>query len=634
MSVNSLAASSEALRAATLSFNQKSLPPKSPSSALTAATKAAQVRSSVRPRPGEIGSSIALERGVAKRRQENTTSPMPLDPSMVAATLAASRHSTSPGKALEREEVVSVRARRKHFQEELFQEPGRGEGGGGGLYKISPERSRMNTPDPAVDSSNIDDISSLKSLFEKSSNTSNPVIHAPKPVRGIENASLTAAILATQLSPSTCASTQSSRRGSPVHKAPNRASPSRGDAVGKLSPLDIVPRLSLPPLSRGSTVSSVSRESDRPRSSTENGKADALLAATLASSPKPPDRLGPPQPPPSRRKEIKKKPQVVVREISYEPEDTSDTDSDSGSRYGTARTSMSINASKANASAISLPQLFTPPGPPPLPQRPSIPQLKPEDGPALKAAQMPPRAYSAFTSPSRQSPTRPSPIPRHRTGDSVLAASLAPSRVVSPSPRKPPAPPAPRRRRSLPPPPKGLRETMRKPRTPPKEPSPHRRNPHLVRHPHKHSKGEGKRWRHFVTEDERKRYDGLWAANKGLLLPTSAPPPPPPRGRATARNFEDEQHEWSSAPTYAEPLSDCVDSLIVRDIWQRSRLPDHQLAEIWELVGREGKARLSRDEFVVGTWLVDQCLKGRKLPAKVQDEVWESVRRLGVKGRK
>jgi len=631
----SLTASSEALRAATLSFNQKSPPPpKSPSSALTAATRAAQVRSPIRPSPGEIGSSIAPERGVARWKQENTTSPMSLDPSMVAATLAASRHSTSPSKSPEKEEEgVSVRSRRRHFQEELFQAPGRGGGGGGGLHKISPERSRTNTPDAAVDSSHIDDIASLKSLFEKSSDTPGPAIHAPKPVRGMENASLTAAILATQLSPSTCASTQSSRRGSPVHKAPNRASPSRGDAVGKLSPPDIVPVLSLPPLSRGPTVSSVSRGSDRPRSSTESGKADALLAATLASSPKPPDRLQPPQPPPSRRKETKKEPQVAVREASYESEDVSDAGSDSGSRYGTARTSMSINA-KVNVSTISLPQLFAPPGPPPLPRRPSIPQLKPDDGPALKAAQMPPNTNSASTSPPRQSPTRPRPIPRHRTGDSILAASLAPSRVVSPSPRKPPAPPAPRRRRSLPPPPKGLRETMRKPRTPPKEPSPHRRKPHLVRHPHKHSQGEGRRWRHFVTEAERKRYDGLWAANKGLLLPTSAPPPPPPpRGRATARNFQDEQHEWSSAPTYAEPLSDCVSSLIVREIWRRSRLPDHQLAEIWELVGREGKARLSRDEFVVGTWLVDQCLKGRKLPAKVQDEVWESVRRLGVKRR-
>ncbi|KAG0124376.1 hypothetical protein HOY82DRAFT_493977 [Tuber indicum] len=292
---------------------------------------------------------------------------------------------------------------------------------------------------------------------------------------------------------------------------------------------------------------------------------------------------------------------------------------------------MSIKASRTNASAISLPQLFTPPGPPALPRRPSIPQLESDYPSAMKATQISPRAHSASTSPSRRSPPRPNPIPHHQTGDSILAASLASSRVVSSSPRKPPAPPAPRRRRSLPPPPKGLRETMRKPRTPPKEPSPHRRNPHLVKHPHKHSEGECKRWRHFVTEAERKRYDGLWAANKGLLLPTSAPPPPPPRGRATARNFNDEQHEWSSAPTYAEPLSDCVHSLIVRDIWRRARLPDDQLAEIWELVDREGNARLSRDEFIVGTWLVDQCLKGRKLPARVQDEVWESVRRLGVK---
>ena len=33
---------------------------------------------------------------------------------------------------------------------------------------------------------------------------------------------------------------------------------------------------------------------------------------------------------------------------------------------------------------------------------------------------------------------------------------------------------------------------------------------------------------------------------------------------------------------------------------------------------------------MVGTWLIDQCLAGRKLPGRVEESVWNSVKRIRV----
>ena len=79
-----------------------------------------------------------------------------------------------------------------------------------------------------------------------------------------------------------------------------------------------------------------------------------------------------------------------------------------------------------------------------------------------------------------------------------------------------------------------------------------------------------------------------------------------------------------------DPALDVL-NLVVREIWSRSRLPEHELAEVWELVDGRQVGRLKREEFVVGLWLVDQRLKGRKLPIKVSESVWDSVRGTGVR---
>ena len=208
--------------------------------------------------------------------------------------------------------------------------------------------------------------------------------------------------------------------------------------------------------------------------------------------------------------------------------------------------------------------------------------------------------------------------------DAIVASSLASSRAPSPA-RNVPAPPPPRRSSlsralfrhldssdtNLPRhggPHHGMRQTLRKYESDDTDDeSERRKHRHFMKHPNKHHEGSRKRWKDKVTDRERKRYEGVWAANKGLFL-TSLP----------TRSNEEATNEIST--------SESVLDLVVRDIWSRSRLPTDTLAEIWDLVDRQGVGRLTRDEFVLGLWLIDQRLKGRKLPVRVAPTLWASVR--------
>lgn len=244
-------------------------------------------------------------------------------------------------------------------------------------------------------------------------------------------------------------------------------------------------------------------------------------------------------------------------------------------------------------------------------------------------------------------------ITKHMTGESlssaIMGAALASSR--NPSPARPyspydsyvATPPLPARKHHFthspfgrsPSPPKAkqhpsgkLRTTMRKdPSSSDDEEKDERYKRKGTRimglgrkHPNKHHEGTRKRWRDQITERERKRYEGVWAANRGLFIPIS-PTPAPSRDLPRApQNSTDE-----------DTSSDVLD-LVAKDIWNRSRLPEHVLEEVWDLVDGRAIGRLRREEFVVGLWLIDQRLKGRKLPIKVSDSVWGSVRgATGVK---
>ncbi|THV54575.1 hypothetical protein BGAL_0024g00400 [Botrytis galanthina] len=225
--------------------------------------------------------------------------------------------------------------------------------------------------------------------------------------------------------------------------------------------------------------------------------------------------------------------------------------------------------------------------------------------------------------------------------NAMVAGYLASSRASTPSISsgviQPPAPPPPRRLKKLfqsdhsrtPTPPQSslsangvptMKTTMRKPKTEKElreeegEGERRRAKKHLVKkHPNKHDEGNRKRWRDEITEKERKRYEALWASNKGLFPYTM-----------------DRRGEMVEI----EGAADTVPGLVVKDLWERSRLGGDVLEEVWELVhgkgywGRDKEkryGRLERDEFVVGLWLIDQRLKGRKLPARVNHSIWASA---------
>ena len=214
--------------------------------------------------------------------------------------------------------------------------------------------------------------------------------------------------------------------------------------------------------------------------------------------------------------------------------------------------------------------------------------------------------------------------------DAIVASSLASSRPVSPHrPHKPPLPLRRSKSHSFvtprqpelweepplkSPPVRPFRQTLRKQSKPEDDEeetnTAKRGRRHFLRkHQHKHHEGDRRRWRDKVTERERRRYEGLWAANKGLYLFWKTP----------------EGRFGGSQPTAAE--TDLVVNVVVRDIWERSRLPRDVLEEVWKLVASNDEAMaLKRDEFVVGLWLIDQRLKGRKLPPSISQSVWGSVR--------
>ncbi|KAI4740872.1 hypothetical protein E4T50_08678 [Aureobasidium sp. EXF-12298] len=234
-------------------------------------------------------------------------------------------------------------------------------------------------------------------------------------------------------------------------------------------------------------------------------------------------------------------------------------------------------------------------------------------------------------------PRRMTPL---KSGDSlanaIVASSLASSRAPSPT-KLPPSVPGRRTSHTklftrTPSPKKGMRHTMRKPASDSdsdqddEDPySKHKKKRWVKKHPNKHHEGDRKRWRDAITQSERKRYEGLWAANKGICVQYTAD-----ELLILAAHPESKESDRIRAE-----VSDQVADIVARDIWTRSRLPLHELELIWDLVDNQQCGRLHRDEFVVGLWLIDQRLKGRKIPVKVTDSVWNSVRLLsGIKLRK
>ena len=191
-------------------------------------------------------------------------------------------------------------------------------------------------------------------------------------------------------------------------------------------------------------------------------------------------------------------------------------------------------------------------------------------------------------------------LPLESLTSAIVAGSLASARLTPQHTGGSLAPPVPRPQKSP-----RLMQTLRQPPKPVEEDTDRHKKKSLKLHKGKHAHHEGsrKKWREEVTPRERKRYEAVWASNRGLLLDL-------PNAPEEAMNGEPSEY---------------VLNTVVREIWKRSRLPVDELAEVWDLVDRKGEGVLGRQEFVVGMWLIDQRLRGRKIPTKVSDSVWGSA---------
>ncbi|RMJ10640.1 hypothetical protein CDV36_009730 [Fusarium kuroshium] len=253
--------------------------------------------------------------------------------------------------------------------------------------------------------------------------------------------------------------------------------------------------------------------------------------------------------------------------------------------------SASSNDTFVSASSVQSPERLTPPTLPP----------------KRRAAASTPSSPSREVRRHRPQSSSVTNLPLESLTSAIVAGSLASARLTPHNTGGSLAPQLPRRQKSP-----RMMQTLRQPaKASDEDLDRHKKKPlHKLHSSGKHSHHEGsrKKWREEITPRERKRYEAVWASNRGLLL------------------------DYPNSPLDAmdNDPSEYVVNVIAREIWKRSRLPADELAEVWDLVDRKGRGILGRAEFVVGMWLIDQRLRGRKIPAKVSDSVWGSANGMKV----
>lgn len=162
---------------------------------------------------------------------------------------------------------------------------------------------------------------------------------------------------------------------------------------------------------------------------------------------------------------------------------------------------------------------------------------------------------------------------------------------------------------------------------------------------------ENKPWKNhneclYVSEQERKRYEGVWVSNKGLYMRLvvtrlvgvdydaepgmSAPAEEMSLRAAQLLSKLESQDAEDFHGLVSADLNQLIHAVVVRRLWQRSRLPAETLEAVWNLVDFRKDGTLNKPEFLVGMWLVDQCLYGRKLPKNVDPIVWDSLGSIGL----
>ncbi|OHW91192.1 increased rDNA silencing protein 4 [Colletotrichum incanum] len=182
-----------------------------------------------------------------------------------------------------------------------------------------------------------------------------------------------------------------------------------------------------------------------------------------------------------------------------------------------------------------------------------------------QSAQSTPGRSSANSSPSRTTPRRtPAPsnasLPLNSLSNAIMAGSLAAARLTPSNTGNSTLSPPPLPNRTKSP---RMRQTLRQPPSKSDDEDEIRKKKHQrASNKHSHREGARRRWRDEITLRERRRYEAVWASNRGALLAPSG--------------------------------------------------------------------MLSKAEFVVGMWLIDQRLRGRKIPMKVSASVWNSAQGVNV----
>lgn len=302
----------------------------------------------------------------------------------------------------------------------------------------------------------------------------------------------------------------------------------------------------------------------------------------------------------------------------------------------------SSNDTFVSASSIQTP---VPRSPPPRREpapRPSSTVSMPVGSPTRGKAPPLPRRNPAVQSSSN--------LPLHSLSNAIMAGSLAASRLTpsntgTSTKSLGPPPPLPRRKSPR------LRQTLRQVTVSDEEESEARRirkhHGHHSNKKHFHHEGARKRWREEIKPIERRRYEALWASNRGVLheyLPPSAAASTESVHFTAGKDAPSNSNPLQRSNTKPD-LSDYVLNIVVRDIWRRSRLPDDELSEVWELVTSHHTASrkatgsnsplvppgmLGKQQFVVGTFIIDQRLRGRKIPIKISASVWDSAKGVRV----
>ncbi|KAI0202250.1 hypothetical protein F4808DRAFT_422551 [Astrocystis sublimbata] len=488
-------------------------------------------------------------------------------PSLIAATLAASRSVSPSPKPTPVLHTSNTQAVKEHRK---------GNVGGGDSSTVSS----VTDLDLTTDASSIPPTTALISLFERREHDTDPVKKSPAPAAkrgpkaGLQQPITPPRIMSPAVSPSPNTTQGVIGARSPlrdVRGAGLKVSTSLTPPTKKLQTVNRPNTLDLPTLPSQASIS----------------KTIAKVSDTGTGSTRPPV--------PKPRKQ---RPNTMT--IAGAHSTTSNSSEVPRRMLARRSSSSSSNDTFVSASSAPSPQ-------PDSPRRRSPPRLGPE-----KPQTQRPRPRSANPAPAPPPPRPPmrqsrSSLPLDSLASAIVAGSLASARAT-PGPTKPPTPPP---RKPTP----HMRQTMRAPRAKSDEDvngisAQHKKKPLgklSSRKKHAHHEGARRRWRETLTVRERQRYEGLWASNRGLLLDS-------PSGTSNS----------------GLGIGQLVANVVVRDIWARSRLPFDELAEVWDLVDTQDRGVLDKAGFVVGMWLIDQRLRGRKIPTRVSESVWGSVKGVRV----